>query len=86
MYVPVHLYIHDWSWLDPHQRPGRPAMAAMLELPPEARRAWASMPCGDVRSSETGGWELPLDEAGKYQKCGNGSGCLAIRMLDGDDE
>eukprot|EP00434_Breviolum_minutum_P013581 symbB.v1.2.011971.t1/scaffold788.1/size164690/8 len=25
-----------------------PAMAAMLELPAEARRAWASMPCGDV--------------------------------------
>ena len=25
-----------------------PAMAAMLELPAEARRAWAAMPCGDV--------------------------------------
>ena len=25
-----------------------PAMAAMLELPAEARRAWVTMPCGDV--------------------------------------
>ena len=36
---------HGTSLVDPWVRP---AMAAMLELPAEARRAWASMPCGDV--------------------------------------
>ena len=28
----------------------RPAMAAMLEMSPRARKGWASMPCGDVRA------------------------------------
>ena len=30
-------------------------MAAMLEMPTEARRAWQAMPCGDAAASERTG-------------------------------